>query len=76
MFTLPTAQSSFMAGKQQPARNSSRARKLTKVFEAAPSDQMKFAKDAKFAAKAKMGVRAALKLDLSPTKEDRKALLE
>jgi hypothetical protein len=36
----------------------------------------RFAIHAKFAAKAKMGVRAALKLDLRPAEEDRQALLK
>jgi hypothetical protein len=37
---------------------------------------MRFVSHAKFAAKAKMGVRAALKLDLRPAEEDRQALLK
>jgi hypothetical protein len=76
---LPTAQFSFMVKqqrKQQPTRKSSRARKPTVPMEAAPTGQMGFVSHAKFAAKAKMGVRAALKLDLRPAEEDRQALLK
>jgi hypothetical protein len=62
--------------KHQPTRKSSRARKLTKPTEAAPTGEMKIVTQAKFVAKAKMGVRAALKLDLRPAEEDRQALLK
>jgi hypothetical protein len=72
---LPTVQFSFMV-KQQPTRKSTRARKPTQPTEAAPVGQMNIVGCAKFAAKAKMGVRAALKLDLRPAEEDRKALLK